>query len=165
MIRCVHELTGVPLHELKAKMEQFPSLSRRFEKIVQNLYSDYAHTIPKITGCLQTAREMSENIVVVYEPLTNRRQHYIQDDYADLFQGVKHLYWVPSYLAREDPEQHILTPAELIKKMSNPEIAEPAELNPALKQALQKHMDQGDLVVCMSGGGGNSLDEWLRQEF
>jgi UDP-N-acetylmuramate-alanine ligase len=146
-------------------MERFPGLSRRFEKIIDNLYSDYAHTVPKIKGCLQMAQELSKNVVVVYEPLTNRRQHYIRDAYKDLFDGVKHLYWVPSYLAREDPHQEVLSPAELIKSMNDSKAAEPAELNQTLKTSLQKHIDAGDLVVCLSGGGGGSLDEWLRKNF
>lgn len=165
VIQGVHGLTGHSLEILIEKMNSFPGLSRRFEKLVDNLYTDYAHTIPKIRGCLQTARELSDNIVVVYEPLTDRRQHYIQEEYAKLFNGVKKLYWVPSYLAREDSTQAVLTPAELIAKMDNPEIAEPAGLNPDLKEHIQEHLSSGDLVICMSGGGGDGLDEWLRKEF
>ncbi len=165
VIQGVHALTNHPIELLIEKINAFPGLSRRFEKLADNLYTDYAHTIPKIRGCLQTARELSDNIVVVYEPLTDRRQHYIQDEYATLFEGVKKLYWVPSYLAREDSAQTVLTPAELIMKMDNPEIAEPSGLNPDLKVQIQKHIDRGDLVICMSGGGGGGLDEWLRKEF
>jgi UDP-N-acetylmuramate-alanine ligase len=146
-------------------MADFPGLSRRFETITKGLITDYAHTIPKIQGCLQMAGELSDNVVVVYEPLTNRRQHYIKNDYADLFDGIKHLYWVPSYLAREDPSEKVMTPSELIEYMNNSEIAEAAELNDDLKNKLHNHISQGDLVVCMSGGGGGSLDEWLRQNF
>lgn len=165
VIQSVHALTKEPLVRLGKIMEEFPGLSRRFEKITENLYTDYAHTIPKIKGCLQMAKELSDKVVVVYEPLTNRRQHYIKDEYADLFQGVNKLYWVPSYLAREDPEQHTLTPAELIESMNNSEIAEPAELNNSLKNSIEGHLKNGDLVVCLSGGGGGSLDEWLRANF
>ncbi len=153
------------LKDLVKIMNGFPGLSRRFEAIVDHVYSDYAHTTEKIKGCLKTAFELSPNVVVVYEPLTNRRQHYIKEDYRDLFRGVKKLYWVPSYLAREDPHQHILTPDELIKYMANREIAEPALLDDPLAQAIEQHRDQGDLVVCISGGGGGSLDEWLRAKF
>jgi UDP-N-acetylmuramate--alanine ligase len=165
VIQGVHALTKEPIESLISKMEQFPGLSRRFEKITGGLYSDYAHTIPKIRGALQTAQETSKNVVVIYEPLTNRRQHYIQNEYSDLFEGIKKLYWVPSYLAREDSEQHVLTPAELIKNMQNPEIAQAAELNENLKQTIQSHLNQDDLVLALSGGGGGSLDEWLRKQF
>ncbi|MGI9027939.1 MAG: Mur ligase domain-containing protein [Candidatus Saccharimonadales bacterium] len=165
VIQGVHRLTGVPIKTLSANMESFPGLSRRFEKITDGLYTDYAHTTPKIQGCLQMAREVSDNVVVVYEPLTNRRQQYIRGDYANLFADVKKLYWVPSYLAREDPDQAILTPSDLITNMRNPEIAEPAELDNGLKGRITEHLRKGDLVVCLSGGGGGSLDEWLRTEF
>lgn len=165
VVMAANLLTGKSAEELTRHIESFPGLSRRFEKISDNLYTDYAHTPAKIAGCLQMAREQSKNIVVVYEPLTNRRQHYIKDDYKDLFTGVKKLYWVPSYLAREDSAQHVLTPAELIKNMDNKQIAEPAKLDEALKHRIKSHTDAGDLVVCLSGGGGHSLDEWLRKNF
>lgn len=165
VIQAVHELTQKPVNELVAHMNVFPGLSRRFEKISNNLYSDYAHTTPKIQGCLQQARELSDSVVVVYEPLTNRRQEFIKQDYKTLFEGVKKLYWVPSYLAREDPNAHIYTPAELIEYMDNKQIASPAELNSELEQSIRLHVAHGDLVVAISGGGGGSLDEWLRQRF
>lgn len=165
VITAANKLTGEPIESLIEMMRNFPGVSRRFEKISDNLYTDYAHTPAKIAGCLQMAREYSDDIVVVYEPLTDRRQHYIKDDYKNLFDGVKKLYWVPSYLAREDPKQNILSPAELIKSMDNPEIAEPAEFDKKLKDSIKRHLEKGDLVVCLSGGGGNSLDEWLRANF
>jgi UDP-N-acetylmuramate--alanine ligase len=165
VIQAIHNLTQKPIDELISLMNTFPGLSRRFEKISNNLYSDYAHTVPKIQGCLQQAKELSDNVVVVYEPLTNRRQEYIKNDYQDLFEGIKKLYWVPSYLAREDPEAHVYTPAELIEFMSNKAIAQPAEFNHELEQTIRLHIAHGDLVVCISGGGGGSLDEWLRQRF
>lgn len=146
-------------------MNAFPGISRRFERITENVYSDYAHTPEKIRGCLKTAFELSRDVVVVHEPLTNRRQHFIKEDYWDLFQGVKKLYWVPSYLAREDPNQHVLTPNELIQSMQNKNVAEPAMLDNSLADAIAQHKANGDLVVCISGGGGGSLDEWLRHNF
>ncbi len=165
VVQAVHQLTQLPIDDLLEKMSTFPGLSRRFEQLIPNLYTDYAHTIPKIAGCLQLAHEVSDNIVVVYEPLTNRRQHYIKQEYATLFKDIKHLYWVPSYLAREDNDQAILKPAELIAYLDNPQIAEPAELDETLAQQIKKHLDDGDVVVCLSGGGGGSLDEWLRTTF
>lgn len=157
--------TAYELPKLIEVINRFPGLNRRFERITEGLYSDYAHTEEKIRGCLQMASEASQNVVVVYEPLTDRRQHFIKEAYKNLFQGVKKLYWVPSYLAREDPHQPILSPAELIKYMDNKEIAEPAEMNDNLKSAIRMHIEAGDLVVAMSGGGGGSLDEWLRRNF
>lgn len=165
VVSAVSNLTGKPVEQLIELINSFPGLSRRFEQIIPNLYSDYAHTEEKIAGCIQTASELSDNVVVVYEPLTNRRQHFIQKAYKNLFKDVKRLYWVPSYLAREAPSQVILSPAELIKNMENKSIASPAKLDNELQNNIRTHLENGDLVVCISGGGGGSLDEWLRKNF
>jgi N-methylhydantoinase B/oxoprolinase/acetone carboxylase alpha subunit len=34
-----------------------------------------------------------------------------------------------------------------------------------LEKTITKHLDQGDTVVCITAGGGGSLDEWLRKHF
>jgi len=53
----------------------------------------------------------------------------------------------------------------MIQKLSDPSIAVPMERDENLKTAIQEHLSNGDLVVCMAGGGGDSLDDWLHQEF
>jgi UDP-N-acetylmuramate--alanine ligase len=168
-IQAVHRITNTPLPELIAAANHFPGLQRRMEQVAPGLYSDYAHTPEKIRGAMSVALEMAadsnQQLVVVYEPLTNRRQHFMLDDYKDCFTGAEHVYWTPTYLAREDPTQRVISPEELISHLSDPSIAEPAELNTTLKTKLQKHLAAGNMVVAMVGGGGQSLDEWLRQEF
>jgi UDP-N-acetylmuramate--alanine ligase len=149
-------------------LDRFPGVSRRFEQVAPGLYSDYAHTPEKIRGALQLGHEVaSENLVVVYEGLHNTRQHFIRDELVHLFDGVKHLYIVPSYLAREDESLELLTPEKLCGLLSTEaqNNAEPATLDDHLKQRLETHLDSGDTVLCLTAGGGGSLDEWLRREF
>ena len=64
-----------------------------------------------------------------------------------------------------DPHYRHRFPAELISHLADPSIAEPAEMNDGLKKTIQKHLTEGAMVVGMAGGGGDSLDEWLRREF
>jgi len=157
-----------PVDELLDKLSAFPGLSRRFEQLVPNLYTDYAHTPPKIRGALQLAHETAgDNVVVIYEGLHNTRQHFIKDELASLFDSVKRLYIVPSYLAREDENLELLTPEKLLDLLSNSakSKAEPAELDNKLRSAINSHLEHGDLVLCLSAGGAGSLDEWLRREF
>jgi UDP-N-acetylmuramate-alanine ligase len=106
-----------------------------------------------------------KNVVVIYEPLTNRRQHYMKDDYKECFKGAAKVYWLPTYLAREDPKQSILTPEELIARLNDPGLASPAAMNKKLSDTIREHLKTGDMVVAITGGGGQSLDEWLRKEF
>lgn len=165
----VRRATDLPAEDVMRPMKHFPGLQRRMEQIAPNLFSDYAHTPEKIRGAMSVALEMAadskQEVVVVYEPLTNRRQHFMMDDYGDCFAGAAHIYWVPSYLAREDPNQRVIPPAELISHLAQPELAEPAELNDELKEKINLHLHRGNMVVGMAGGGGGSLDEWLRKEF
>ena len=164
-VNALQPVVKKPLDELLDKMNRFPGLSRRFEQLAPNLYTDYAHTPPKIRGALQLAHEVAgDNVVVVYEGLHNTRQHFIKDELANLFEGVKKLYVVPSYLARENKDLELLTPDKLLNLLSNSvkSRAEAAELNETLAENIKKHTDSGDLVICFSAGGSESLDEWLR---
>src|SRR5690606_25419386 len=96
-----------------AALSSFPGTNRRFEKLAENLYTDYGHHPEEIAATLQLAREASEDIVLVYQPHQNWRQHFIRDQYTDQFELAGTTYWLPTYLTRENPDQEILTPEEL----------------------------------------------------
>lgn len=166
VIQAVLELTSASVAELIGHMNRFPGVSRRFEAITGRLYTDYAHTPKKIEGALQLAHEVAgDNVVVVYEGLHNTRQHFIKAQLAHLFDSAKKLYVVPSYLAREDESLQLLSPQDIVNLTSKPTNGVAAQLDDTLKQAIQQHLDDGDLVLCLTAGGGNSLDEWLRNNF
>lgn len=169
VIQALHHAANEPVNKLVELMNKFPGLQRRMEMLVSGLYSDYAHTPEKIRGgmsaAIELAAELGQKLFIIYEPLTNRRQGYMLNDYHDCFEGAEHVYWIPSYLAREDPADRIIPPAELISHLADPSIATAMERDNELKSVIQKHLNDGDMVVGMAGGGGNSLDDWLRQEF
>ncbi|HSH55933.1 MAG TPA: Mur ligase domain-containing protein [Candidatus Limnocylindrales bacterium] len=161
-------VTGQPVTVLPELLNTFPGVSRRFEYLRPGLVTDYAHTPPKIRGTLDTAQEVAgDNVVVVYEGLHNSRQHFIKDELRGLFAGVKQLYIVPSYLAREDTSLQLLT-SEDLRDLMEPKIQTrtiPSALSDDLQQAIDNHLAAGDLVVCITAGGGGSLDEWLRARY
>ena len=142
-------------------LNRFPGSWRRFEEIAPGLYTDYAHNPVKIAGCLQIAAELNKPVVVVYEPHSNQRQHLVKDQYRNLFEGVEKVYWLPTYLSRENPDQQTLSPQDLIATLSNPSIAQPAVMGARLKAAIEADLRSGAIVVGMSAGG---LDDWLRRQ-
>jgi len=154
--------------ELLQLLDNFPGVSRRYEQLTPGLYTDYAHTPPKIRGALQLGTEVAAGrLVVVYEGLHNTRQHFIKEELRTLFTGVKQLYIVPSYLAREDPSLALLSPDDL-RGLMTPEIQAvtvASALDDTLEAAIRNHLSEGDLVLCLTAGGGHSLDEWLRARF
>lgn len=167
-ISILYIIVNISLQEMIEHINLFPGLYRRFEQICPNLYTDYAHNPAKIRGALEMAHDIAgENVVVVYEGAQNLRQHFMKNHFHDLFNNVKHLYIVPTYLIRENPNLKILSPDEL-KLFLNDQMQRkttPSRLNKILKTTINKHINDKDLVLCFSVGSCDGLDEWLRKVF
>jgi UDP-N-acetylmuramate--alanine ligase len=146
--------------QIIAAINRFPGTQRRFERLAEGLYSDYGHHPVEIAATLQMAREVSKRVVLVYQPHQNIRQHEMADEYRDSFKAAQHVYWLPTYLAREDPQLPVLTPKQLIAKLDNPQIAEPAEMNDKLIAAVRRELTRGSLVLMMGAG---DIDKWARE--
>jgi UDP-N-acetylmuramate--alanine ligase len=145
-------------------INSFPGTNRRFEKLAENLYTDYAHHPVEIAATIEMATELNKNVVVVYQPHQNIRQHEIlkEGGYKDCFAGSKKAYWLPTYLSREYQDLATLEPSELIASTTGSANIQPAQMNQDLLEAIKQHRTNGDLVVGMAAG---NLDEWLRAAF
>ena len=147
--------------EIFAALASFPGTERRFEKLAHNLYTDYGHTPTEIAATVQLALEINKKIVVVYQPHQNIRQHHIlkSGGYGDCFYGVKHVYWLPTYLSREDKSLRVLPPKKLIESTTSAKKIEIAKLDDGLLKKINYHRDKGHLVVLITAG---DADSWLR---
>ena len=143
-----------------AALDDFPGSIRRFEKLADNLYSDYGHHPVEIAATLQMAREINDHVVLVYQPHQNVRQHEIQDQYTDQFELADDIYWLPTYLSRENPGLELLTPDYLIRNVTNKQSVHIADLDDVLWNSIQTHRQSGALVLCMGAG---SIDSWVRE--
>lgn len=140
-------------------IESFPGVRRRFEKLANNLYTDYGHTPTEIAATLQLARELSNSIVLVYQPHQNVRQHEIRQQYTDnIFKNASEVYWLPTYQSRENPNLEILTPEDLSASLSDTTIHF-SKLSDKLWEEIDAAKNSGALVLCMGAG---SIDEWVR---
>ncbi len=149
-----------PYHNLVAAINSFPGTDRRMELLTDNLYSDYGHHPAEIAATLEGAKEISDHVVLVYQPHQNVRQHLIRDEYTDeIFASADDIYWLPTYLSRENPDLEILTPEELSSHISDRHKLHVSQLNDQLWQAIETHIENDHLVVAMGAG---SIDEWLR---
>ena len=153
--------------ELMEILNAFPGVGRRFEKIADGVYTDYAHHPEEIAATVEIAKEEAElkglkGVVAVYQPHQNIRQHEVKDDYKESFVGVDKLFWLPTYLVREDPNLAVITPEEFVAGLSNKEVAEAAEMNDDLAKKLWGYVDEGYLVILMTAG---PADEWFRKIF
>lgn len=142
-------------------IESFPGTNRRFEKLADNLYSDYGHHPTEIAATLQMAREVSDRVVLVYQPHQNIRQHEIRSLYRNCFVNAHVVYWLPTYLSREDPDLQVLTPEDLTKDIVNREAIHITDTTEGLWKLITLHRENGDLVLCMGAG---SIDSWVRSQ-
>ena len=153
--------------EIVKVLNEFPGVGRRFEQIHDGLYSDYAHHPEEIAATMEIAREECEltgkkGVVVIYQPHQNTRQHEIRDEYYNAFEGASKIYWLPTFLTREDPKLPVLEPEELVEGLKNREVVKLETLSPELKEAIQRDLANGFLVVLMTAG---PADKWLRENF
>lgn len=142
-------------------LNQYPGTERRLEQLKPGLYTDYAHHPVEIAATLQALSELNKPIVAVYQPHQNIRQHLVADQYQDCFARARQVYWLPTYLSREYQNWPVLQPQDLIVRLSNPAIAQPAAMDQGLWQTLDTHIENGAVVVLMSAG---DLDQWAREQ-
>lgn len=150
---------GVGKNAALEAINSFPGTGRRFEKIADNLYSDYGHHPVEIKATLQMARELADEVVLVYQPHQNIRQHEIKDEYTDCMELAEKIYWLPTYLTREDPNLAVLTPQQLTQSLTNSWAVEYAELDEDLATKIAAERAAGRLVLCMGAG---TIDGWVR---
>ncbi|MBR3157143.1 hypothetical protein IKF20_01780 [Candidatus Saccharibacteria bacterium] len=161
------EGSSYDLAELVKILDEFPGVGRRFERISDGVYSDYAHHPEEITATIEIAREECERlhkkgVVVIYQPHQNTRQYEVRDQYYGAFEGADKIYWLPTYLTRENPDLPVLKPSELAGGLKNQEIVSLAILSPGLKKAIEKDLAEGYIVVLMTAG---PADGWLKNNF
>ena len=148
-------------------LNEFPGVGRRFERLNDGVYTDYAHHPEEIVATIDVAEDEAhlrgkKGVVVVYQPHQNTRQHEVRDGYREAFVGAKKVFWLPTYLTRENPKLATIKPEEFVAELVNAEDAEPAELNDELETKLKKYLEDDYLVVLMTAG---PADAWFRQKF
>lgn len=147
--------------DIISAINEFPGVDRRFEQLARNLYTDYAVHPNEIAATIALAREVNHHVVVVYQPHQNVRQHAIKNLYTDCFEGAQEIYWVPTYLTREDPSLPILTPAQLSEHVTNRGSVQIAELDDELWEIIQAARNAEALVLIMGAG---PIDAWVRDK-
>lgn len=154
-------IPDMPKENILDVINRFPGSDRRFERLAENLYSDYGHHPAEIAATLQLASELGKPIVLVYQPHQNVRQHEIKDMYTDCMERAEKIYWLPTYLSREDPNLSVLSPEELSSRLTNSGAAEVSDMNDELWSNIEAARAEGKLVLVMGAG---SIDYWVREK-
>ena len=148
-------------------LNSFPGAGRRFEEVAPGVYTDYAHHPNEIASTVKMEVELKERdqyagLAVIYQPHQNTRQHEVKDEYKHAFVGADKIFWLPTYLTRENPDLAILSPEELSEKTDTKAQTEIAELNDNLAAKIHQLHEENWLIVLMTAG---PADSWLREQF
>ncbi|MEX0668135.1 MAG: Mur ligase domain-containing protein [Candidatus Saccharimonadales bacterium] len=158
-------LPDVSEEDIIKAINSFPGVARRLEKIAENIYSDYAHHPTEIAATLQALGEKFDKISVVYQPHQNIRQHQVRGMYKEAFIGTSQLYWLPTYLSREDPNLPVIEAQELLSEVDDNTLKSykaVVDMDDELVASLKKDLDDGYVVVFMGAG---SIDAWAKHQF
>ena len=152
--------------DLRELMNTYPGATRRFEKLADGIYTDYAHHPEEVAATVEIAleeveRERKQGVVALYEPLTNTRQSEVFSGYKEAFMGVEKLIWLPTFHAREDTSKREILPEEFVASLLNRDVAETGELTDELFDRIMQYKNSGYLILMMSGG---VADAWLREK-
>ena len=145
-------------------LNEFPGVGRRFERICEGFYSDYAHHPEEVKATIDIAKEEAKKlskkgIVVIYQPHQNTRQHEVRHLYKDAFNEADKIYWLPTYLTREDESLPVITPEEFIADISAKDKAFVAELDDDLAGKIKTDHSDGYLIILLTAG---PADKWYR---
>ena len=160
----IRKISDIDEQTIIDAINRFPGVGRRFEKITDGAYSDYGHHPEEIKATIKMARELRDRdnytgVAIVYQPHQNTRQHEIRHLYKDAFVGADKVFWLPTYLTRENPDLEVLSPETLISELENAEIAESAEMNDVLAEKIKRLLAEKWLVVLVTAG---PADTWFR---
>jgi len=144
-------------------LNSFPGAGRRFEKIADNIYSDYAHHPNEVHATLQLARELgqrtNQKIIAIYEPHQNMRQKLVMDKYPWAFTDADQIIWLPTNLSRENSDEPPIPPATFVRQLQAAgKTAEAGALDAALIAKIQA-LSRDHIVVLLSDTG---LDAFAR---
>ena len=163
----MRKVTDLSDDTLVREINRFPGVGRRFEKITHGVYSDYGHHPEEIKATVEMALELKKRdnykgLAVIYQPHQNSRQHEVRELYKDAFIGADIIFWLPTYLTREDPKLKILEPHEIYGFLDNVGAVEEVRTDEKLAQKLKVLRAEGWLIVLMTAG---PADAWLREIF
>jgi UDP-N-acetylmuramate--alanine ligase len=148
--------TGADLDLVRRALPRFRGARRRFERIGESrgvlVYDSYAHHPEEIRADVAAAgqRFPASRLVVLFQPHTYSRTHYLFDGFKTCFQGVDRLFVLETYAARETAGEG-LSAGELAASIQSPPATYVASHEAAIS-ALRAELRPNDVVFTMGAG-------------
>lgn len=146
-------LNGLEAEEIRAGLESFEGVKRRFEKIgtyrKAEFICDYAHHPAEIKKVLELANKRKRrNVYVIFQPHTYSRTEFLMREFAEVLSAVDRPVIYKTYAAREAYSEagNAFT---LHKNIKNSLYAESVR---ELEVFIKRNVSAGDTVLFLGAG-------------
>ena len=143
---------GITFEQIRAGLNSFIGVERRFEKISEfggtMYYADYAHHPNELRASLKTVRKIANGqLFVVFQPHTYSRTKLLFEEFVKVLSPLNNLLIYKTFAAREyyDDEGSALTLSQNIKK------AQYGNCPDDIKEFISK-AGEGDIVIFLGAG-------------
>ncbi|MBF0410176.1 MAG: UDP-N-acetylmuramate--L-alanine ligase [Candidatus Riflebacteria bacterium] len=160
----VAEYLKIPMNIVSAALLAFPGMKRRFERVGTadgvTVIDDFAHNPAEISAAIETARKLSKNRFIVYQPHGFGPTRFTKDDLVDVFSSLnsrEYLYLDEIFYAGGTVEKDISSQniAEKVReKFAN--VFCPKN-RPAIISDIVERASPGDMVLVMGARDINTI--------
>lgn len=148
---------GIPFLDIKAALESFNGIKRRFESkgkfMGAEVIVDYAHHPSEIKAVINTAKGLNpKGLKVVFQPHTFSRTKALISEFLTCFNGADELYILKCFSARE-VESDGMTALELALRIKNEVMyCSYYENTLSLAQAISKSVKEDEIILILGAG-------------
>lgn len=131
---------GLNMEEIKAGLETYKGVKRRFEFILEGetiFIDDYAHHPDEIAACVDTAKKLypDKKITGIFQPHLYSRTRDFADGFASALETLDEIILLDIYPAREEPIKGVNSQMLLAKiRNNNKSISSKSELPEMIKK-------------------------------
>lgn len=161
---CVATYLEINTEKIKAAVEEFKGVKRRFEYVVKNdldkfvFIDDYAHHPEELRALIQGAKTLfgQRRCTIIFQPHLFTRTRDFADAFAESLDLADQIILLPIYPARELPVEGISS-ATILNKMENEnkQVMAPEELLTWMDTDFIKTRDKEFGEILITAGAGN----------
>ena len=149
-------LTGVKISLVKKSLLNYQGVKRRFTSIgykhKAQIIDDYAHHPTEIEATFKTAKKISNNIVVVFQPHRYSRTNFLMNDFVKILSKISKLYLLKTYPAGEKIIKKATSKNLYLKILKKNKKIVYVENEKKLSIYLNKHINKKALIIFMGAG-------------
>ena len=164
---------GIAIEKIKAAVENFRGVKRRFEYLIKNdrivFIDDYAHHPEELRALINGAKTLfkGKKCTVIFQPHLYSRTRDLADGFAEVLDLADEVILLPIYPARELPIEGVSSEMVLLKmKNDNRSVMAKSALLDWIKEEYVPTVNKefGEILITAGAGDIDMLLEAIKKE-